>query len=206
MLLLAQSFPLETNDRLKAHGTLVSPESYKGLKSIRVSESGSGGESLVLIDQLAFMDGSIELELAGAPLTSASGAARGFVGIAFHVASPEKYEAFYLRPTNGRADDQVRRNHSAQYISHPDYPWERLRKEFPEKYESYVDLESGAWTKIRVEVKGISARLFVHGQAQPTLIVNDLRLGATKGGIALWIGPGTGAHFRNLHVRADEQK
>lgn len=206
MLLLAQSFPLETNDRLKAHGTLLAPESYKGSKSIRVSESGNGGESLVLIDQLAFGDGSIELELAGAPRNSASGAARGFVGIAFHVASPEKYEAFYLRPTNGRADDQVRRNHSAQYISHPDYPWERLRKEFPEKYESYVDLESGAWTKIRVEVKGTSARLFVHGQAQPTLVVNDLKLGATKGGVALWIGPGTEAHFRNLQVRADERK
>src|SRR5206468_6159800 len=47
-----------------------------------------------------------------------------------------KYECFYLRPTNGRADDQVRRNHSTQYISHPDFPWFRLRKEFPEKYES----------------------------------------------------------------------
>ncbi len=207
MLLLAQSLPMETTDGLKAYGMIVAPATYKGLKSVRVIESGKGGESLVLIEKLVFGDGSIELELAGAPGSNAVGGARGFVGIAFHVASdPGKYEAFYLRPTNGRADDQVRRNHSAQYISHPDYPWERLRKEFPEKYESYVDLESGAWTKIRVEVKGISARLFVHGQAQPTLIVNDLKLGATKGGIALWIGPGTEAHFRNLHVRADEQK
>lgn len=206
MLMLAQSFPLETNDGLKALGTVVSPQSYKGLKSIQVIESGKGGDSLVLIDPLTFGDGSFELELAGAPGNNAAGGARGFVGIAFHVASPQKYEAFYLRPTNGRADEQVRRNHSVQYISHPDYPWERLRKEFPEKYESYVDLESGAWTKIRVEVKGTIARLFVHSQAQPTLIVNDLKLGASKGGIALWIGPGTEAHFRNLHMHADEQK
>ena len=92
------------------------------------------------------------------------------------------YDAFYLRPTNGRADDQVRRNHSAQYISHPDLPWFRLRKETPEKYEAYVDLVPGDWTKIRIEVRGATARLFVHGQAQPTLIVNDVKSGADRPG------------------------
>jgi hypothetical protein len=44
-----------------------------------------------------------------------------------------------LRPTNGRADDQVRRNHSTQYISYPDFPWYRLREETPGMYESYSD-------------------------------------------------------------------
>jgi hypothetical protein len=42
--------------------------------------------------------------------------ARGFAGIAFRVQPDLRtYDAFYLRPTNGRADDQVRRNHAAQY-------------------------------------------------------------------------------------------
>jgi hypothetical protein len=41
----------------------------------------------------------------------------------------------------------------------------------------------------------------VHGNAQPTLIVNDLKTGAGgQGGVALWIGPGTVAHFRDLKV------
>jgi hypothetical protein len=113
------------------------------------------------------------------------------------------YDAFYIRPTNGRADDQERRNHSAQYISHPDWPWFRLRKETPSRYESYVDLVTGAWTKIRIEVQGARARLFVHGQDQPTLVVNDLKSGAQgKGGVALWIDAGTIAHFRDLSVAA----
>jgi hypothetical protein len=35
------------------------------------------------------------------------------------------------------------------------------------------------------------------------LIVNDVKTGATgKGSVALWIGPGTVAHFRNLTVNA----
>jgi hypothetical protein len=50
-------------------------------------------------------------------------------------------------------------------------------------------------------VRGESARLYVHGQEQPTLIVKDVKSGAqTRGAVALWIGPGTIAHFRNLTV------
>src|SRR5436190_394283 len=126
----------------------------------------------------------------------------GFVGIAFRLQDDLKtYDAFYLRPTNGRANDQVRRNHSAQYISHPDWPWFRLRQEFPGKYESYVDVVPGEWTPIRIEVQGERARLFVNGQPQPTLVVNDVKSGARgRGRIALWIDSGTVAHFRNLTV------
>jgi len=75
-----------------------------------------------------------------------------------------------------------------------------LRKEFPEKYESYVDLVPGEWTKVRITVQGDKARLFVHGSLQPVLVVNDLKLGQSKGQIALWIGPGTIAHFANLRI------
>jgi hypothetical protein len=72
------------------------------------------------------------LEVAGKPGAGAPGDARGFVGVAFRVSNDaSKYECFYLRPTNGRADDQLRRNHSAQYISFPDYEWNRLRTEAP---------------------------------------------------------------------------
>lgn len=127
--------------------------------------------------------------------------ARGFVGIAFRLRDTETYDAFYLRPTNGRAEDQERRNHSVQYISHPDWSWFRLRKETPGKYESYVDLVPGEWTKVRIEVNGERARLYVHDNQQPTLIVNDVKSGTNaKGAVALWIGPGTVAHFRNLTV------
>ena len=87
-----------------------------------------------------------------------------------------------------------------QYISIPGFPWPLLRKDFPEKYETYVDLVPGEWTKVKIEVRGDKARLFVHGVEQPTLLVNDLKQGQSKGAIALWIGPGTVARFSNLRV------
>jgi hypothetical protein len=107
---------------------------------------------------------------------------------------------FYLRPTIGRADVQLRRNHTTQYISQPDHPWHRLRKENPGLYESYVDLVPGEWTRVKIVVSGTTARLYVHGAEQPSLIVNDLKLEASEGAVALWIGPGTEAHFANLRV------
>jgi hypothetical protein len=64
----------------------------------------------------------------------------------------------YLCPTNGRAKDQERRNHAVQYVSHPDWPWFRLRKESPSKYEPYVDLRSGVWTRMKIEVQGDRGR------------------------------------------------
>src|ERR1044072_1880385 len=42
-------------------------------------------------------------------------AARGFIGLAFRISeSDTAYESIYLRPKNGRADDQVMRNHTVQ--------------------------------------------------------------------------------------------
>jgi hypothetical protein len=144
----------------------------------------------------------IEAEIAGAPRKDAPQDMRGFVGIAFHVQpGGVHFECFFLRPTNGRAEDQLRRNHSTQYISHPDYPWYRLREESPGLYESYADLVPGAWTPIKIVVSGVRARLYVNGAEQPCLVVNDLKLGETQGQIALWIGSGTEAHFSNVVVK-----
>jgi hypothetical protein len=63
-----------------------------------------------------------------------------------------------------------------------------------------LDLEPDRWTQIRIESRQESARLFVHGNAQPALIVNDLKTKDRNGRIALWIGPGTVAHFAGLRV------
>jgi hypothetical protein len=204
----AQSLKLDLPKVEFQHNVKAEKVTYKGKPALRVTDgdgrqpgSGEFDDRVLILPDTNFQDGEITLELAGDIAPNAPGAARGFVGLAFRVqGKAEKFEAFYLRPLNGRADDQVRRNHSAQYISHPDFPWQKLRKDFPEKYESYVDLTPGEWTKVRIFVKGATARLFVHGATQPTLIVNDLKLGASSGALGLWIGPGTIAHFTNLRV------
>ncbi|HEU4722190.1 MAG TPA: hypothetical protein VFS59_12565 [Gemmatimonadaceae bacterium] len=212
----ARSYPITSTADLRLHNVTAEPVTHAGKRGVRIAVSDdaqrrvlalpidqqSQFEKLAVIEGTDFSNGVIEAEIAGAPAPGAPAGARGFVGIAFRLLPDLRtYDAFYLRPTNGRADDQVRRNHSVQYISHPDWTWSRMRQETPKKYESYVDLVPDAWTRIRIEVRGDSARLFVHGQEQPTLIVNDVKTGARgRGAIALWIDAGTVAHFRDVRV------
>ena len=195
-----QNFPLDSAAGLDLHRVAAQPATYMGRKCVRVVPVDDG-RGIAVLNGTEFHNGAIDVDVAGKPAAGAPGDARGFVGVAFRV-SPDaaKYECFYIRPTNGRAEDQERRNHSTQYISLPDFEWFKLRKETPGKYESYVDLVTGEWTNIKVDVRGVKARLYVNGAAQPALLVNDLKLGDRQGAVALWIGVGTEAHFANLKL------
>jgi hypothetical protein len=213
----ARHYPLESTGGLRLHNVAAEPVTLQGKKALRITLSEEASrrlqtmtpeqqlqvDQLAVIEGLEFANGVIEAEIAGAPAPTAPESARGFVGIAFRVQKDMRtYDAFYLRPTNGRTEDQERRNHAVQYISSPEWPWFRLRKETPSRYEAYVDLLPGVWTRIKIDVRGERARLYVHDQEQPTLIVNDLKSGALgKGGVALWLDRGTIAHFRNLTVQ-----
>jgi hypothetical protein len=200
-LAAAASLGAQTAEKLDGHGVSIADTSYQGKTAVRVDAlpDAANGESFAIVKGSRFHNGTIEVDLAGKPAANAGAAARGFIGIAFRLQG-NRYEYIYLRPTNGRADDQVRRNHSTQYGARPDFDFDRLRKESPEKYESYVDLEPGVWTKYRIVVDGPKAKLYVNGAAQPCLIVNDMKLGDSEGAVALWVGPGTEGYFANLKV------
>ena len=191
----------QTPEQLEAHGVTVTRAVYQGTPAVRVDAlpNAANGQSYATVKGSHFYNGAIEVVLAGKPAASAGPAARGFIGIAFRMRE-SRYEYIYLRPTNGRASDQVRRNHSTQYAAFPEFDYDRLRKESPEKYESYVDLEPGVWTEYRIVIDGTKARLFVHGAAQPCLVVDDMKFGDSEGAVALWVGPGTEAYFANLKI------
>jgi hypothetical protein len=194
-------YPLESTTGLRMKDLTAAAETFQGKKCVRITSTGV--EQVAVIEGQEFDNGVIEAEIAGAPGAGTFEGARGFVGIAFRVSpDAQAFDAFYLRPTNGRADDQERRNHATQYISHPDWPWARLRKETPSRYESYVDVVPDVWTKVKIDVQGARALLYVHDQAQPALVVNDVKTGAQgKGGVGLWVGAGTVAHFRAMTVQ-----
>ncbi|MBI5034115.1 MAG: hypothetical protein HZB51_26645 [Chloroflexi bacterium] len=200
-----RTFELDALSSLELHHVEASIVTYRGRRAVRFierEESTTNDHAFGILVDSDFKDGIIETAIAGAPRPDAPPDMRGFVGIAFRMQPlGTRFECFYLRPTNGRANDQLRRNHATQYVSHPDYPWYRLREETPGVYESYTDLVPGDWTPIRIVVSGIQAQLYVNGAEQPCLIVNDLKLGETRGSIALWIGAGTEAFFSTVVVK-----
>lgn len=182
---------------------------YRGRRAVHILNNDSamttggptGGQTLAIVKGSDFRDGTIEVDLVGMPRKDAPPDTRGFIGIAFRVQDHgARFEAFYLRFTNGRSDDQLRRNHSTQYVSEPEYPWARLRKESPGVYESYVDIALNTWTRVKMVVSGTKAQLYVNGATQPCLMVNDLKLGDSEGQVALWTGSDTEGYFSRLRI------
>lgn len=200
-----QTFRLNSLSGLELHNVQAEVVTFRRKRAVRLIEHYEqivDGDPIAIISGSDFRDGVIEAQLAGTPHVDALEFSRGFVGIAFRVQpGGSRFECFFLRPSNGRADDQLRRNHSTQYVSYPDYPWDRLRRESPGVYESYADLVPGVWTKIKIVVSGIRAQLHVNDAEQPCLVVNDLKHGETAGQIALWVGSGTDAYFSQVVVK-----
>ena len=201
----AQSIRLDKNN-IEAVHVYVSADKLMGKEAIRVIKDSSVKEvdepTFAKINEIQFKNGTIEVKVLSRLLKNAPDYARGFIGAAFRINdSNTKYESIYLRPVNARVDDQVRRNHSIQYYSYPDYKFDRLRKESPEKYESYSDLEMNEWITIRIEVRDSQAKLFLDNNQQPSLIVNDLKYGAdVTGAIGLWVEVGTEGFFSDVKV------
>lgn len=195
---------LIANKVYMATGILDGKNMVRVVKDSTITEADE--PTFVRIKNIDFKDGIIEVNVLSRLLPTASPTNRGFIGLAFRIDDTNsKFESIYIRPTNGRADDQVRRNHSTQYFSFPDYKFSRLRKEAPEKYESYADMGLNEWITMKIVVKGQQAKLFLNNNKQPSLVVNDLKLGASaSGGIGLFVDVGTEGYFSGLKVYKNE--
>jgi hypothetical protein len=204
------SLPLNDVSQLELRHVTATAVRYRDSDALEVRLTGPYRgpdlDTFAYLPGLDFHDGTIEVDVAGSLLPGSLSGARGFIGIAFRIdAAGGSFasEGFYIRPTNARADDQVRRNHSTQYFSYPGFDFDRLRREAPGKYESYADVVADEWTHLRIEVSGANAQFYVGTASQPALIVHDLKRGAeAHGSVGLWVDNGTDGHFRNLTVRA----
>lgn len=191
---------------LEANQVYMSIEKVNGKQVVKVikdsTKEGADLPTFVKIKGIDFKDGTIEVKVLSQLMKTAPASARGFIGVAFHIDSlNSKFEGIYLRPTNGRAEDQLRRNHSIQYFSYPNYDFDRLRKEAGGVYESYADMGLNEWITMRIEVNGKQAKLFLNDNKQPSLIVNDLKLGDNvSGAIGLWVDIGTEGYFKDLKI------
>ena len=204
-----QTFPLTDVGGIVEHGMKAEAIEYLGRKAVRVMPTGESG--LAMLRGVDFQDGVIEAEIALKVTTPPGVRMPGFVGIAFRTqlddsrpdaGKPDasKYELFYLRPGNSHSDDQAMRNHSVQYTSEPEFSWYRLRRNWPEVYESHAELQFAHWTKVKIEVAGRSAKLYLNGDESPSLVVDGLKGETLHGGVGLWGYAGEEAYFSNVKI------
>jgi len=212
----AAAVPLNQED-IFLSGVFLEKGEFNGKSAFKVTmpkEDWQDPDKEILTDRaymawfpIDFSNGVIEVNIASQLADGAPEYARGFAGVSFRIQSDGSFENIYLRPTNSQSDDQVRRNHSLQYFSYPDYRFDRLRKESPEKYESYADIKLGEWNYLKIIVKNQQAVLYLNHNSSPSLIVNDLKLGgAAKGGVGIWIESGSEAWFTDLQIENNKTK
>lgn len=152
------------------------------------------GDGLGILEEIEFEKGTIEVELLG---ENAPG--RSFIGIAFNIQDEETYEVIYFRPFNFVAEEQIRRSHMVQYISHPEYTWRRLREERTGEYENELSAPPDPldWFKVTLEISDDKVVVLVDMIVFSVLEID--RLSRTKSKkIGLWTGHNSSGRFRNL--------
>ncbi len=190
--------------------SFVSNVSYEGMEVLRVIKDPAveavDEATYARLTGSAFKNGILEVHVLSRLMPDAPDYARGFIGVAFRAdEANSRFEGLYIRPTNGRCENQIRRNASTQYFSYPDFKYDRFRREAPGKYESYADMGLDEWIVIRIEVRGEHARLYLNNGNRPVLVVTDLKHGPeASGAIGLWVDIGTEGFFRDLRITRED--
>lgn len=196
-----QTFPLTDTKGLNSAQAQTEATKYKGRDCVRVTVEGEDRGGLVLLPGTDFQDGVIEADLALKITTPPGVRYPGFLGIAFRVRPDGSHcELFYVRPGNSDAADQAMRNHTVQYVSEPDFGWYRLRRQWPSVYESHADLAMETWTKVRIEVAGRTARLYLNGSPKASLVVDGLKGEDLHGAVGLWGYTDEESYFSNVRI------
>ncbi|HTD39263.1 MAG TPA: hypothetical protein VK671_01495 [Mucilaginibacter sp.] len=153
----------------------------------------------VWLKDIGFTYGTIELDIRGR-----NEFLKSFPGIAFYAADTSRnYDVVYFRPFNFRSADPVRRTWSVQYMSLPEYPYDRLRKENTGQFENEIlpDPKPEDWIHARIVFQKDSIKVYVNGMDKPSLTVKTLQ-NRSKGLFGLWTDT-TVAEFANLVIKKD---
>jgi len=181
--------------RWKLANRTASIVTEKGKRALKLSEGP--GMGVVWLDGYDFANGTIEIDLLG----RSQPVQGSFLGVAFRVVDGNTHDAVYFRPFNFRSSDAARLPHAVQYVSHPQWPWDRLRSERPGQFEKAIvpAPDGDQWFHARIVVERPNVSVFVNGASAPALAVKELS-DRTHGSVGVWVGEGSGGHFANLRV------
>ena len=161
---------------------------------LKVSESKK--EGIVWLPFKDFNNGTIEIEMRGKDVFQ-----RSFIGIAFHGIDDTNYDAVYCRPFNFFATDSVRRIHAVQYISQPNFTWEKLRKERNAVFEKEIinPPNPNDWFTMKLVVNNTTVKAYINNASQASLIVKKLN-NTTSGKIGLFTADSSGGDFKTIKI------
>lgn len=192
-------FNLQLKGELKVVNRDMKSISQGDKNFIQLSENK--GEGLVWLPISDFKNGILEIEMRGQDVLQKS-----FVGIAFHAQNDSTFDAVYCRPFNFFAKDSVRRIHAIQYISHPNFPWKKLRDERNAQYEKAIinPPHPDGWFKMKLVIEYKTIKAFINQSEKPSLVVSKLT-DIESGKVGIFVGDGAGGDFRKIVVKEMEK-
>jgi hypothetical protein len=130
-----------------------------------------------------FQDGTIEADLS----TKTDGV---FLGVAFRVESTNNYELIYFRPFSSGTVEAVQYTPALNGA----IAWQLMPGQ---DAKAAADVPQDKWFHVRIQVEGLTAKLFLNDNTTPSLVVPNLKRGDTHGSIGFW-GLFRGGYISNL--------
>jgi len=194
-LSFAQTTKYNLSELLK-EGRFTLPKNQRIIPLVNDSPGAVSVTGIIWLSGVNFSTGTIDVDIRGKDVFQQS-----FLGIAFHAIDTVTYDAVYFRPFNFRAADTLRQKHMVQYMSEPDYPWDKLRSEHPLMYESGIIAAPLAidWFHARIVVTTEEISVFVNDSLTPSLKVKKLN-NRSDGLVGLWSSALSG-DFANIVIR-----
>ena len=139
--------------------------------------------NLVWLDGFEFTDGTIEFDARG----KSEPPQGSFIGVMFRTVDEATYDAVYFRPFNFRATNETSKSHAVQYVSSPEWSWERLRAEKTGQYEKPIEPapDGDMWFHAKVVLEGRQVSVFVNNAVEPVLQVTELS-DRSGGSVGIW--------------------
>ena len=190
-------------DRTNFLGRSALKVAYANSYKDYVDETGlSMGNAFVEVPLTNFYEDTIYVDIAAecnGKIANRDGAA----GVAFRIQSGERYELVYLRTANGRLNfpppPVERLGQAVQYASPPEWTSDRLRNQFPGRYEASAKIGVKRWNQLSITVRNNTIAVFLDGNPKP--MIKQKLLGTdARGAFAYWVDAGTIAYFSNLRI------
>jgi len=160
-------------------------EEFMGRKALTLT-------GMAFLKDVEFENGVVEVDLAFKEGTI-------FPTIIFHQQDEANYEEFYVRPHKSGKPDALQYTPVFNGLS----AWQLY---YGEGCTNAWTFSPNEWVHIKLEIAGTQARVFIGESKTPALVINDLRLGRTRGGLGLKVtGPIGVAYFADFKYRHDDR-
>ena len=166
------------------------------LKSSILSLNAQSGDGIAILKNVTFESGTVSIEFQGEDV-----AGKSFVGFAFNIENDSTYEAVYFRPFNFESPKKINREHSIQYIYHPEFSWRKLRTEREGVFEAeFINPPNpNDWFSIELTISPTTVTVTDKSSEKVLMKVERVSKPISKS-IGLWAGHNSKGSYRNLKI------